>query len=237
MEAAARSSSPSKLPHEASETDLHFPIVAIMPPSRDVAIADMRAVAKAIEGAYAHHTRTGAQRSTAEAEFYAEEQAEHAPGSRRINASEEVVEASVVKDGEIGADALEMVGGRTKVRLSFQCEIRLPFLVVHLKDIGKFCAFGVVCEARDGTELTLELRSNASLARVSSSKAVLPLILRPGWNYCCLDVEDIVHTAFGKVLALTTRVTVESSCRVSKVFFQDKRYEDRELPEFLRVIR
>ncbi len=176
-------------------------------------------------------------RAAAESEFYAEEGMAEAAAGRRKNTSEDVVEASIVTDGEIAAEALELMGRDGKVRLGFKCECSLPFLVLQLKDIGRFCAVELTVESRAGAEYTIELSSRASVARIGREKASLPLMIRPGWNYCCVDVEDVVHMAFGAHLAFTTGVTVKSSCRVARIFFQDKRYEDRELPAFLRVVK
>jgi len=173
----------------------------------------------------------------AEAEFYAEEGAAEAAAGKRKNASEDVVEASVVTDGELVADALELMARDGKVSVSFQCECSLPFLVLQLKDIGRFCSIEVTAESRGGEEHTLVYSSRATLARVGRTKATMPLMLSSGWNYLCLDVEDALHLAFGASLAVTTCVTVRSSCRLARVFFQDKRYEDRELPDFLRVLQ
>lgn len=248
-----------------ADDDVYFPIVALMPPSRDVRLADMRPVARAIEGekpllpfCVVESRLWGGPRARCitstitntskfvsrlvcfgvpEAEFYAEEGMAAVSAGKRKNASEDVLEGSIVTDGEVACEVLELMGRDGKVRVQFNCECRLPFLVFQIKDVGRFCAVEVVAEGKDGTEYTLELSSRATVARVGRQKAALPLMLGKGWNYCCLDVEDILHTAFGAKLAFTTRVAVKSSCRISKVFFQDKRYEDRELPDFLRVIK
>ena len=174
----------------------------------------------------------------AEAEFYAEEgEAEAAAGKKKVSSGEDIVEASIVKDGELGVEVLEMIGRGGIVRLTYNTECALPFLVLQIKDIGRFCSVEVTFESTDGQERTLTLSSKASVARVAKVTATLPLMLRQeSWNYCCLDVEDLAFTAFGSKLSCTTRVVVASSCRVARVFFQDKRYEDRELPAFLRVI-
>ncbi|KAJ1407587.1 hypothetical protein B484DRAFT_309359, partial [Ochromonadaceae sp. CCMP2298] len=63
----------------------------------------------------------------------------------------------------------------------------------------------------------------------------VPLEIQEGWQYLCIDLEDLLANAFGASYAMCREVTVCGSCRLSKLYFQSQMYADVELPKFLRV--
>jgi hypothetical protein len=184
-------------------------IVALLPASAETRASDQRPVARAIE----------------EARFYSEES----------GSGGEPREASVFVDKEVGVEVVELVG--KDVRLSFGCRCSLPFLVAHVRDIGRWCAVEVEVVDESRRVRTIVATNRASVARISADRAVLPLLLLPRrWNRICLDLEDICAKAFGQKYTWTRHVRVDASLRVARIYFADAHYEDRALPPFLRVV-
>ncbi len=185
-------------------------IVALLPSSADTRVSDQRPVARAIE----------------EARFYTEES----------GGSGEAREASVFVDKEVGVEVCELVG--KDVMLTFGCRCSLPFLVLHLRDVGRWCSIDLEVVDETKRVRTITATNKVSVARISADKAVLPLVLIGGrWNRVCLDLEDICSKAFGQKLAWTRLLRVGASLRVARIYFADAHYEDRALPPFLRVIQ
>lgn len=124
-----------------------------------------------------------------------------------------------------------------EIALNFSCRCGLPFLVLHLRDIGKFVVVDVDVVDRAHKVRRIRLTNRQSVARIAADKASIPLVLVRGWNYVCLDLVDLADKAFGVEYAFCSAIAIHSDVRVGAVFFEDRQYEDRQLPECLRVVR
>ena len=83
----------------------------------------------------------------------------------------------------------------------------------------------------------LEFSTRLSVTRIGTSACKMPLLLdAASWNYVCLDLQHLSHLAFGASYAYCKEVIVNANVAVARVFFQDRKYEDVELPAFLRVV-
>ncbi len=143
---------------------------------------------------------------------------------------------SVIKEPELGFEASAV--DLTKVsELRFSCGVKLPFLSLHIKDVGRFLMVEVtLLDSLSGELRRLELSNKQSVIRVNLTYASLPLTLVSGWNLVRLDLAAMARAAFGANYAGTTDVTIHGVCRIAKVFFSEKLHEDAELPLFLRAI-
>lgn len=90
----------------------------------------------------------------------------------------------------------------------------------------------------------MELRVHGYAARCTSSPAPQALYTTPSshgmrWlsSLNATDLADLTERAFGTQYQRCKRVTIGSNCRLARLFFQDREYEDVELPSFLRVIK
>ena len=68
------------------------------------------------------------------------------------------------------------------------------------------------------------------------SVCVLPLKIGKGWQMTCLDLVSLCKNAFGTEKPNTLAITVKGECRLSKIFFHNKRYSDAEMPPHLRSV-
>ena len=159
----------------------------------------------------------------AEAAFYQEE-----------GKTEEPHEVAVFVDRELDTEVAELQGSRTQ--LSFGCRCRLPYLVLQLRDMGKFLAFEIEVVDTDRRVRRIKVSNHQCTVRVSKDRASVPLKLQRGWNYICMDIEDMTEKAFGARFSFCRRVTLFATTRIARIFFQDMQYEDRQLPPWLRVL-
>ena len=190
-------------------------LVALLPPDAQTHIADYKPVARAQE----------------EAKFF-REAARHALGAAAQ--ADAVSEVASLRDEEMCAEVLELQGPR--VRLELPCRVRVPGLVLQLKDIGLFLSFEVHVRDAGGAPLSLLVSNRCSAIRLQGSQCVLPLETRPGWNLVRLDLADVVRRAFGREFGVCTGVVLRASLRVLRIYFESAPLEDSELPNFLRCV-
>lgn len=189
--------------------DIH--VVAVMPSAADSTPSDLVPVVRAME----------------EARFFQEK-----------GKADELFEVNAFADKELGgAEVVELIG--KGVQVSFKCRCSLPYLVMHARDIGKFCEIGIEVVDTTGRVRTLTATTKSSLVRIKGGDtAQLPMVLEAGkWNLVVLDLDDLTKRAFGAEYQCCRKIVAKSDMRISKIFFQDLMYEDRQLPEFLRVIK
>lgn len=191
-------------------------LVALLPPGPDASLYDYAPVARASEEAVFRRNEATSAGATAT-----------------------LADAVVVEDFEVsargGAEVFEMLSSGPRVALAIPCRVALPLLVLHVKDVGRFFAIEVDCADADGAPLRIVVSNRQRSVRVQGAHAALPLATVPGWNVLRIDVADAVWRAFGRAYAGTTQVAVTATCRVARVFFEVRPFEDAELPAFLRT--
>lgn len=74
--------------------------------------------------------------------------------------------------------------------------------------------------------------------RVSEAVATLPLRLDDGWNQIRFDIANIAERAFGVPLAEVSRVRIQATCRLARVYFATYAEADASSipPEFLALV-
>ena len=147
--------------------------------------------------------------------------------------SEDQEEVNVVLDEEVDDQVVEVLGSHANV--SFMCDVDLPQLVVHLKEVGKYVRVVADVVDDEGKRRRIESSNHQSIARVKPTVCSVPLRIKKGWNRVRIDLEDLTHRAFGTHYKATLAVRVFANCRIWRCFFQDVDYADGELPVHLRV--
>ncbi len=148
-------------------------------------------------------------------------------------------EANVVEDLELNADepqmVIELLGKESKIRVYVDCP--RPYLVLHFKTLRRFMNVDILCYDDKGVERLLQLSNKTSFVTVENNFVTMPFQTAPdGWQYAMFDLEDLLANAFGVSYDRCHSILISGSIRVSKLFFQSKKYADIELPAFLRVI-
>ncbi len=204
-------------------SDEELALLVLLPPGPTTSLYDFPPVAQAQE----------------EAAFHREQGAPAGSGSSSSKALV-LSEATVAADDEAGSapiEVLELLSNGPRVALSIPCQSQLPFLVLHLKDIGRFCSIEVEAADSAGTVHLLCASNKQASVRVTEEQLSMPLTLSKGWSMVRLNLPQLFERAWGLQYAATLSVTVLASCRVARIWLEAQPNEDAQLPLFLRTLR
>eukprot|EP00948_MAST-09A_sp_MAST-9A-sp1_P002545 g2545.t1 len=118
----------------------------------------------------------------------------------------------------------------------WQCQ--LPEMAIQVKHLQKFVTFHVNVSSTKGSSHTLHFDNKTTVTRVKNDgeDLFIPLKLCKGWNYLNLDLRQLLESATGLEYQRCNSVTITGSCRLWKVFLQEREYADAELPGELQVL-
>jgi hypothetical protein len=144
-------------------------------------------------------------------------------------------EVNIIDDSELAEQpVIEVANSESQITFFVQNSYHL--LVIHINAVRRFMK--IILQLRDveGKSFSLELSNKRSTVCIENGNCKTPLEIGDGWQRICLDLDDIMHRAFGVKFSTCTEITVCGSCRLSKLYFQNKEYADAQLPKFLRVL-
>merc|ERR1719295_1585670 len=108
--------------------------------------------------------------------------------------------------------------------------IKLPFLVMIIKNLKKYFTFEVT--VLDDKEVRRRFRASnyQSTTRVKPFICTMPMRLDEGWNQIQFNLSDFTRRAYGTNYIETLRVQIHANCRIRRVYFSDRLYSEDELP-------
>ncbi|RLN88448.1 hypothetical protein BBJ28_00008990 [Nothophytophthora sp. Chile5] len=142
----------------------------------------------------------------------------------------------VLEDETVQEGVVQVLG--TDAELVFPVRSIFRYLVLFVKNLELFLEFHVQVLDDSQTYRQFTVTNARSLARVDLSTCQLPLSFgsQPGWRYLCMDLQELTRQAFGTRHVTTTEVRVGGNCRLLRLFFQDERYADADLPAYLTFL-
>lgn len=151
----------------------------------------------------------------------------------------EVVNGQIkrIQDEDIQSNVLEIVGSNVQTTyitcpadLSATLGIKLPFLVLIVKDLKKYFTFEI--QILDDKNVRRRFRASnfQAVTRVKPFICTMPLRLDEGWNQIQLNLADYTRRAYGTNYVETLRVQVHAKCRLRRIYFADRLYSEEELP-------
>ncbi|ESQ48796.1 hypothetical protein EUTSA_v10021577mg [Eutrema salsugineum] len=161
-------------------------------------------------------------------------------GSKPLQIWDKEVEDGHVKrchDDDIQSNVLEVVGSNIQstfitcpADLSATLGIKLPFLVLVVKNMKKYFSFEI--QILDDKNVRRRFRASnfQSVTRVKPYICTMPLKMDEGWNQIQLNLADLTRRAYGTNYAETLRVQVHANCRLRRIYFADRLYSEEELP-------
>lgn len=130
---------------------------------------------------------------------------------------------------------VELVGFDSRLTLFTDCE--RPHIVIHFKAMKRFLTISVLCLDDTGKERVFEMSNKNSVVTIENGFCKMPMeVENDGWQYTCIEVDELLANAFNSSVQSVREITITGTCRISKVFFQSKKYADCELPPHLRVV-
>lgn len=212
---APSSSRPAYTPQAINATRL----VALFPPDHRTPLSDFKPVILAQE----------------EALFFRETAKGVGGGGGQISGGygAQISDVHVLHDKEPNGECVELIG--TRVRIELPCRVRVPGLILHVRDIGRFCAFEAIVLDTEGVQYSLLASNKVSAIRIHGQACMMPLEMIPGWNILRMPLDIMMKTAFGKIFHTCCGVIVYSSVKLARIYFESDPIEDVELPSFLRT--
>ena len=64
----------------------------------------------------------------------------------------------------------------------------------------------------------------------------MPMRLDEGWNQIQFNLGDFTSRAYNTVYIETLRVQIHASCRIRRIFFSSRLYEEEELPPNFKIM-
>jgi hypothetical protein len=114
--------------------------------------------------------------------------------------------------------------------------IKLPFLVMILKNMNKYFTFEV--QVLDDKNVRRRFRASnyQSTTRVKPFICTMPMRLDEGWNQIQFNLSDFTRRAYGTNYIETLRVQIHANCRIRRIYFSDRLYTEDELPAEFRLL-
>mmetsp|Transcript_11693 Transcript_11693/g.18740 ORF Transcript_11693/g.18740 Transcript_11693/m.18740 type:complete len:195 (-) Transcript_11693:280-864(-) len=161
-------------------------------------------------------------------------------GSKPLQLWEKTVRNGHIKritDQDIQSSVIEVMG--TNVSTSYiTCPadskktlgIKLPFLVMIIKNLKKYFTFEVT--VLDDKQIRRRFRASSYQQRtvVKAFICTLPMWLDEGWNQIQFNLSDFTRRAYGTHYIETLRVQIHANCRIRRIYFSDRLYNEDELP-------
>ena len=153
-----------------------------------------------------------------------------------------------ITDSDIQSSVLEIMG--TNVSTNYiicprdakqTLGIKLPFLVMILKNLNKYFTFEV--QVLDDKNVRRRFRASnyQSTTRVKPFICTMPMRLDDGWNQIQFNLSDFTRRAYGTNYIETLRVQIHANCRIRRIYFSDRLYSEDELPPefklFLPIVK
>ena len=142
-----------------------------------------------------------------------------------------------ITDQDIQSSVLEIMG--TNVSTSYivcpaeakqTLGIKLPFLVMIIKNLKKYFTFEVQVLDDKGVKRRFRASNYQSTTRVKPFICTMPMRLDEGWNQIQFNLSDFTRRAYGTNYVETLKVQVHANCRIRRIYFSDRLYSEEELP-------
>eukprot|EP00939_MAST-03C_sp_MAST-3C-sp1_P004020 g4020.t1 len=108
--------------------------------------------------------------------------------------------------------------------------IKLPFLVMIIKNMRKYFTFEVTVLDDKGVRRRFRASNYQSTTRVKPFICTMPMRLDEGWNQIQFNLSDFTRRAYGTNYIETLSVQIHANCRIRRIYFSDRLYSEEELP-------
>lgn len=108
--------------------------------------------------------------------------------------------------------------------------IKLPFLCLIIKNLNHFFSLEVQVMDSSNTKRRLRFSNYNTCCKITTFLSTFPICLNAGWNEMKIDLADFVFKSYGSLYRETVYIKVHASCRLRRIFFSDKLYDNADLP-------
>lgn len=147
-----------------------------------------------------------------------------------------------ITDADINSSVLEVAGANVSTtfitcpaKKKASLGIKLPFLVIIIKNMKKYFTFEVTVLDDKGVHRRFRASNYQTATRVKPFICSMPMRLDDGWNQIQFNLMDFTRRAYGTNYVETVRVQIHANCRLRRVYFADRLYSEKELPREFNV--
>ncbi|XP_058066279.1 cilia- and flagella-associated protein 20-like [Anopheles bellator] len=115
--------------------------------------------------------------------------------------------------------------------------IKLPFLVMLLKNLKKFFSFEITILDDRQSLRRLRFSNYQSETRLHCFGVTMPLSLEPNWHDVRLNLADFTRRLYGTNYVEAVRLQIHANVRIKCIYFSDQLYTNEETPAHLRLMR
>ena len=153
-------------------------------------------------------------------------------GSKPLQIWSQNVQNGYIKrltDNDINSTVLEIMGSNVSTTYVTTPEdekqelgIKLPFLVILVKNMKKYFSFEVQVLDDKGIKRRFRASNYQTTTKVKPFICTMPMKLDDGWNQIQFNLSDFTRRAYGSNYVETLRITIHANCRVRRIYFCGK---------------
>lgn len=107
--------------------------------------------------------------------------------------------------------------------------IQLPFLVMVIKCTHTLCTLQIQIIDKDNVKHLINFSNQEPKKKTNKfGPPTMQLLLEPGWNRLEVDLNNIARIFDSQFQALT-RIKIHASCRLRRIYFTDRHYNNSEM--------
>ncbi|EDV32404.1 uncharacterized protein Dana_GF15822 [Drosophila ananassae] len=148
-----------------------------------------------------------------------------------------------IYDEDIKSLVLEIMGSNvstTFIHCPSECKeqlgIKLPFLVLLIKNMHKYFCFEVKIQDDQRFMRRFRVSNFQSKTSVKPFCTAMPMGMSPGWNQIQFNLADFTRRAYGSNYLETVSLQLHANVRIRRIYFADKLYTEAELPNEYRLM-
>ena len=120
-------------------------------------------------------------------------------------------------------------------QIDFNVYSTYKYLAFQIRHLGEFFLISLRVFDTNGVYRNIMISNNRSTVLISRNEVKMPLLVKEGWQFIGINLEDILQRAFSVGYDSCSQLIISGSCRIWRMYFQEKEYADCQLPYFLRV--
>ncbi|KAK0163213.1 hypothetical protein PV327_006918 [Microctonus hyperodae] len=147
-----------------------------------------------------------------------------------------------VTDNEINSLALEVAGTNVSTTYIYTPKdrkdvlgIELCFLIMVVKNMKKYFTFEVTILDDKKMHRRFRVSNFQSATKIRPFSTSMPMGLSGGWNQIQFNLAEFCKKIYGSNYIETTRMQVHANCRIRRIYFADRLYQEDELPEEYKI--
>ncbi|KAF7994028.1 hypothetical protein HCN44_011297 [Aphidius gifuensis] len=147
-----------------------------------------------------------------------------------------------VTDADVNSLALEIAGSNVSTTYIYSPKdpkavlgITLPFLIMIIKNLKKYFTFEITILDDQRMHRRFRASNFQSVTKVKPFSTSMPIGLSGGWNQIQFNLAEFTRRAYGTNYMETTRMQINANCRIRRIYFADRLYDEKELPEDYRL--